>query len=224
MYTQKTLVTQSIKTLTRIICQVDDAELSKVPAHGPLILVSNHINFLDAPLVYSHLYPRKMTGYAKIETWDNPIIGKLFSIWEAIPVHRGEADTQAIRKGIEMLQQGWIVAIAPEGTRSGHGRLQKAHPGMVTLALHSGAPLLPLVLYGGELFRDNLRRLRRTPIKLRVGQQFSLDVPSGQPVNRAVREQMATEIMQQLAALMPAQYHGVYTAPTQPPLYLRFQD
>ena len=58
--------------------------------------------------------------------------------------------------------------IAPEGTRSGNGRLQRGLPGAVLLAMRSGAPLLPMAYYGGEKFRDNLRNLRRTDFHIQI--------------------------------------------------------
>jgi 1-acyl-sn-glycerol-3-phosphate acyltransferase len=103
-----------------------------------------------------------------------------------------------------------IVIISPEGTRSGHGRLQKAHLGVVLLALHSGAPLLPVVFYGGERYRDNLRRLRRTDFHIVAGKPFYLDA-GGVKVTRQVRRQMIDEVMCQMSALLPPAYRGVYS-------------
>ncbi|MEA2008767.1 MAG: 1-acyl-sn-glycerol-3-phosphate acyltransferase, partial [Chloroflexota bacterium] len=60
----------------------------------------NHINFLDAPIFYTHLCPRPLTGFVKSETWDSPYLGPLFTLWGAIPVRRGEADMNAIRRGV----------------------------------------------------------------------------------------------------------------------------
>ena len=128
----------------------------------------------------------------------------------------------ALRQALKALEAGHILAVAPEGTRSGHGRLQRGRPGVVFLALRSGAPLLPMVYYGGELFWDNLPRLRRTDFHIVVGQPFYLD-PGGVKVTRQVRQQMVDEIMYQMAALLPPAYRGVYSdlaAATE--AYLRF--
>ncbi len=128
----------------------------------------------------------------------------------AIPLHRGEADIAALRQALELLKAGYIFAIAPEGTRSGHGRLQQAHPGVVILALRSGAPLLPVVYYGAEYYRDNLRRLRRTDFHIVVGEPFHVDA-GGVRVTRQVRQQIVDEIMYQMATLLPPAYRGVYS-------------
>jgi len=205
-----TVVVTGIKRLSRVLCRVDDAQLSRVPACGPLILVPNHINFLEAPVLYTHLQPRRISALAKAETWNNPALRFLFNIAGGIPLRRGEADVQAIRRGLEFLEQGHILAVAPEGHRSGHGRLQRGRPGVVMMALRSGAPLLPVASYGGESFRSNVARLRRTPYHIVVGNPFYLDA-GGAKVTREVRQQMADEVMYQLAALLPPAYRGHYS-------------
>ncbi len=202
-------VTYTIKGLTRMMCRVEDSPLAKVPPKGPLILVCNHINFMDVPLVFSHLQPRPVTGFAKSETWDNPLLGSLFNLWGAIPIQRGEADLTALRAGLQALEQGKIVAITPEGTRSGHGHLQQGYPGVTYLALRSGAPLLPLVYYGQEALRGNLLRLRRTDFHIHIGLPFYI-APPQETLTRGVRQAMTDEIMYQLAALLPLEYRGVY--------------
>ncbi len=204
-------VTSSIKRLTRILCRIDAAQLVRVPERGPLIIVMNHVNFLEGPIVYTHLVPRQMTGFVKAENLEHPIFGPLLlGLWEGIPLRRDQADTTAFRQALEALKEGRIMAVAPEGTRSGDGRLQQGHPGIAFLALRSGAPVLPMVCHGGETFWDNLPRLRRTNFYIAVGQSFHLDA-RGVKVTRQVRQQMADEIMYQMAALLPPAYRGVYS-------------
>jgi 1-acyl-sn-glycerol-3-phosphate acyltransferase len=214
-------VTFAIRGLTSLLCQIEDAQLARVPPQGPLILAANHVNFLDAPLLYTHLQPRQVTGLAKAETWNNPIIGTLFTLWRGIPIRRGEADRQALRQAIQLLERGWIVAISPEGTRSGHGRLQRGHPGIVLLALHSGAPIQPVVYYGGENFKHNLARLHRTQVHIAVGRPFCVQIHE-EKVTRLLRQQITDEIMLQLAALLPPEYRGVYAGIEAAPRYLKF--
>ena len=202
-------VNRSIKGLTRLLCRVDGQTFDQVPLQGPLILVCNHINFIEVPLVFTHLQPRPVTGFVKAETWDSRWLGPLFTLWEGIPIQRDSADLAALRRGIEALEAGKILAISPEGTRSGHGRLQKGHPGVVTVALRSGAPLLPLVYYGNEVFHQNIRRLRRTKFHVKIGRPFHIET-NGLPITRHIRRQITDEIMYQLAALLPSEYRGVY--------------
>jgi 1-acyl-sn-glycerol-3-phosphate acyltransferase len=204
------VVVSVIKWLVRALCRVHDEQLDRVPPTGPLLIVTNHINFLEAPVFYTHLVPRPLTGLAKIENWSNPVFAPLMKLAEAIPVRRGEGDVAAFRASLKALSEGKIMAITPEGTRSGNGRLQKARAGAVLLALRSRVPLLPVAHYGGELFWRNLYRLRRTDFRMVVGNQFQI-VTNGEKVSSPVRQRIADEIMYQIAALLPPAYRGVYS-------------
>ena len=216
------LADRLICIVVRVLCKVDGEQVDKVPAHGPLILIANHVNFLEAPVLHCRLRPRQVIGLAKAEAWDNPLLGWLFDQWEAIPIRRGEPDIGALRQALGVLRGGGILVVAPEGTRSRHGRLQRGRSGVVTIALKSGAPLLPLAFHGGEAIGHNIRRLRRTPFHIIVGEPFHVEV-GGKRVSRDVRQRIADEIMYQLAALLPPAYRGEYAdldAATE--TYLRF--
>ncbi len=204
------IVTRTIKELTALLCNVDDAQLKRVPERGPLILAVNHVNFLDIPVIYTRLQPRPVTGLVKAETWENRWMAALFNLWGGIPIRRGEADRHALQKSLEALKRGCIVAIAPEGTRSGDGSLRPGRPGIALLALYSSAPVLPLVCFGGEQFRRNISHLRRTSFHIAVGNSFYVQDPGGR-INRLVRQQITDEIMYQLAQLLPPCYRGVYS-------------
>lgn len=203
------LVTSTIRSLSRILCRVDDSQLARVPDCGPLILVVNHVNFLEAPILYTHLQPRPVTGFAKAENWQNPLLRPLFDLWEGIPLHRGEADLTAIRRGLALVEGGGILAIAPEGTRSGHGCLLRGKPGVAIVALRTGAPVLPLACHGHEAFWRNLRRLRRTDFRVSVGVPFHLVAPARR-VTRRIRQRIVDEMMYQIAGLLPPRYRGEY--------------
>jgi 1-acyl-sn-glycerol-3-phosphate acyltransferase len=204
------VINPAIKLLTSIVCRIDASQLERIPDKGPLIVVSNHVNFLEAPILYTQLQPRPVTGFSKTESWDIWWMGKLFDLWGIIPIKRFTADTQAIRRGLEALQDGYLLAVAPEGTRSGNGVLQQAHPGVVLMALRSGAPLLPVAFPGAENFWSNFKRLRRTEFTIEVGQPFHIKT-NGEKPDRDTRARILEEIMYQIAAMLPEQYRGTYT-------------
>jgi 1-acyl-sn-glycerol-3-phosphate acyltransferase len=173
-------------------------------------------------LLYAHLHPRRIIGLAKVETWDNRFMGWLFDLFETIPIRRGEVDMEAVHRSLAVLADKNILAIAPEGTRSRNGKLLRGQPGVVTLALRAGVPVLPIVHWGVEKFGKNLKRLRRTDFHIRVGKPFYLD-SGGERVGGEVRQAMVNEIMFQMAALMPEEYRGEYADCNPPPQkYLRF--
>jgi len=192
-----------------MICIVD-GDFDKVPAIGPFLLAVNHINFMDAPLIASHLHNRPLTVLAKEETWDNPLLGALFTLWGAIPIKRGEVDRDAFSAALNALKDGKILAIAPEGTRSGTGLLKRGYPGIVVIAHKADVPIYPIAIYGGEDFWRNIRRIRRTRIHFAVGDPFFIRTDTG-ATTREGRQETVDEIMHQIAKLLPEEYHGYYT-------------
>ena len=229
------IVTPVVRFLLGLACKVDASELRKVPGRGPLIIVTNHINFLEVPLIMAHILPRDAIGIVKQETWNNPLLGALADVWEAIAIDREGTDLKAMRDALGVLERGAILIVAPEGTRSGDGRLRKGHGGVVQLALRSGAPILPIAHYGGEKFWQNAKAFKRTAFVFRVGTPYRLRVPAllgpadeqladgdaGLPdtpsrtlsVSRGVREEMTESVMNSLSLLLPPQYRGVYAEP-----------
>ena len=202
-------VTNAVKLATSLMCRIDAPNLQTFPKKGPYIAYSNHTGQIEVPLMYSHLQPRPVTGLAKIETWDGWFLRWVFNLWEAIPIRRGEADMNAMRLSLQALENDEILVIAPEGTRNKTGKLIKAQPGIITLALRSGAPLLPLAHWGGENYSKNIKSLKRTDFHIRVGKPFKLD-PGSQRITKEIRQKMVDEMMYRLAALLPEHYRGAY--------------
>lgn len=194
---------------TSILCRIDAPDIGKFPRKGPLIVISNHTGQLEVAVFWAQLAPRPITGWAKMEAWDNAFLNWLFNLWGLIPIHRGEADTSALRKALKALEQGYIFGIAPEGTRNKTGRLKQAYPGVVTLATRSNTPILPLVHWGGENFLWNLLRLKRTDFHIRMGKPFKLNLENVK-FTREIRQQITDEMMLRIAELMPPEYHGAY--------------
>jgi len=207
----KWIVTYGCKFGLHVVYRIDAREMKKIPMTGPLISFTNHSGLVEAPLLYCELAPReKVTGLSKIENFDKPFLNFVFKQWEIIAVRRGEADMEAMRACIDKLKAGYILGMAPEGTRNKTGSLQKAQGGIALLALHSGAPIIPVAHWGGINLKKNLKRLKRTPFDIRVGRLFRLDA-RGQRITREVRQEMADEMMYQLALLLPEEFRGAYS-------------
>jgi 1-acyl-sn-glycerol-3-phosphate acyltransferase len=218
------IIATGLRLGLEILCKIEKKELGKVPDKGPLIIISNHTGMVEVPLIFSELLPRPVTGLAKIESWDNWFFKYMFDLFHIIPIKRGEADVEAIHRILKVLDAGYILGMSPEGTRNRTGALRKAQPGVVILALKSKSPLIPIAHWGGENFRINLKRFRRTEFHIRCGRIFYLDA-RGEKITREIRQQMVDEMMYQLAMLLPPQYRGAYSdlenATTK---YLRFVD
>ncbi|MFH2040049.1 MAG: lysophospholipid acyltransferase family protein [Chloroflexota bacterium] len=203
-------VIQIIKLGLGISCRIDSRDLERIPQKGSLIVYSNHTGSIEIPLIFVLLQPRPVTGIAKIETWDNAFMAWLFNLWEIIPIRRGEADMDAMRKALDSLRDGKILGMSPEGTRNKTGKLLPGHPGIVMLAIRSGAPLIPLAHWGGENFKSNVQKFQRTIFHVRVGNPFVIRTDEGK-LNKKTRQVIVDELMYQLAALLPDEYRGEYS-------------
>jgi len=181
-----------------------------IPATGPVIVVINHITAFDPVMVWMFV-PRIVVPLVKVEAYSLPVLGWLMRIGGSIPVQRGEADTSAIKSALRVLRAGECILLAPEGTRSRTGQLQPAKDGATMLALRSDALILPVGVTGTEHFESCWRRLKRGQVTITFGPPFKLAAPPGE--HRLAREEMAeltTQMMRQIAQLLPPEYRGVY--------------
>lgn len=203
------LLNAFLRALIRMLTKVEIEGMKNMPLEGPLILMVNHINFIDAPLACG-LMARRVIPMAKVELFRIPIFRLIAGLYGAFPVRRGKVDRSALYHSLEVLEAGQALLIAPEGTRSHHGELQKARRGIAYIALRTGVPILPVAIWGQERFFSNLKRLRRTQVHIRVGKPFRF-VSGGGKMGRDKLRAMTGEAMYQLAALLPSEYRGVYS-------------
>ena len=184
--------------------------LSNLPKTGPAILVSNHFNLGDPP-VLTYVLPRRIVWMAKQELFDTPVVGWLFRAFGLIPVRRFEGDLKALRKAQNVLKRGHVLGMFPEGHRSDGKGLLVAEPGTAFIALRTGAPIVPVAIWGTEdkLFWGNVKRFRRNHIHLKAGPAFTLPPLPRENRDEALK-QYTDEIMCRIAAMMPEKYHGVY--------------
>jgi 1-acyl-sn-glycerol-3-phosphate acyltransferase len=146
---------------------------------------------------------------SKTENFSIPVFGWVFKLYGAIPVRRGEADRAALKAALEVLKSETMLLIAPEGTRSPNLALQKPLDGLAYIAYRSRASIVPIAITGTPAFSQCIKRVRRTPVNLKVGKAFIFrsDTPR---LDRKAMPEMTNEAMYQLAALLPAEHRGLY--------------
>ncbi|MDW8327357.1 MAG: lysophospholipid acyltransferase family protein [Anaerolineales bacterium] len=181
--------------------------LENIPASGPFLVVVNHLGIADPPLVFINVQ-RQMVVFAADKWKKVPGIRQLLEAAGVIWVARGEADLSAIKAALAVLKSGRPLGMAPEGTRSRTHALQRGKTGAAYLADRTGVPIVPIGISGSERLAENLRRLRRTPVRLVVGKPFYLP-PNGR-ASGDLLEAYTTQIMCRIAALLPPEYRGVY--------------
>ena len=208
MFTRR-LLNFALRIAFKSLLNLEVMGLENVPLEGPLILMINHTSLLD-PAMAGGVMPREVVAMSKIENFRDPILGIIVRLYGAFPVRRGEMDLRALRQSLEVLRNGEVLLMAPEGTRSKECRLQPGHDGMTFMARRANAPVLPMAIAGVKDFGSNLKRLRRTDVKVVIGKPFRFQL-SGKKVRRDVLHQMTEESMYQLAAILPPEYRGVYS-------------
>jgi len=197
--------------ILRIIARIDEQAVDRIPTSGGCLVVSNHLGRLDAMLAM--ILPDRddiiiMVAEKYREYWFwRWMVRKLDVLW----IDRHNPDFRAMREIQRRLKAGMIAAIAPEGTRSATAQLQPGKPGAAYLASKTGVPIIPMAIVGTEdkkVYR-RLRRLRRLDITIRAGDPFLLP-PLPHQNRDEFLQQYTDEMMCQIAALLPAQYRGVY--------------
>jgi len=140
---------------------------------GGTIVAANHRSFLD-PFVIGSCLPwgKPMNYVAKVELFEKRWQGYLLCRIGAFPIRRGEADEMAIETADTVLARGGTICIFPEGTRHRKGSLGTPKRGVGRLALHSGAPVLPVAVSGTENVRRGWR-IRPRKVRIRVGRPMS---------------------------------------------------
>lgn len=182
--------------------------LENYPRRGPALVVINHLGDPDAVLELAAL-PDFPEVIGKIELRDIPVLRLVMDMLGVIWVHRGQPDRGAISAALEAFRQGRRVIIAPEGRESVSGGLEVGTKGAAFLAIRAGVPVVPVTITGSEFRRieNNLKKLRRTPVTLKVGKPFVLPQPARS--QEALREGTRL-IMEALARQLPPEYRGVY--------------
>ena len=144
-----------------------------VPKDGPVLMVSNHVSYLD-PCMIGDASPRRVVFMGKAELFKNPILNWLLRGVYGIPVKRGEPDTAAFRAVLARLKEGRLVCIFPEGTRSPNGELQEAEAGAGVFATRTGCPVVPVFVRGTNVALDRKGRFHRTRVSMSMGKPFIL--------------------------------------------------
>lgn len=191
----------------------------KMPSTGPVILASNHLAVIDSFVLPIRL-PRKVRFIAKDEYFNGRgLTGKLkagfFRAVGAIPVDRsgGKQSEAALRTSLQILQEGGVFGIYPEGTRSPDGRLYRGKTGVARLALDSGALVVPVAMIGTDKAQP-LGRVIPKPVRVGmvIGEPMDFSRYQGMGHDRFILRSVTDEIMYALMSLSGQEYVDMYAA------------
>jgi len=180
---------------------------------GPAILAANHRSFMDSVFL-ALVVDRPVTFLAKAEYFDRRRTAWIFRSTGQIPLRRGspKGARQAMAAACEVLDQGGVVGIYPEGTRSRDGRLHRGNLGPARLAATSGAPIVPVGLVGTDKVQEPDKRLPRVGqrVTLRFGSPVRLE-PTAAGDHAELRH--ATDrLMSDIAGLCGQDYDDHYAS------------
>lgn len=134
-----------------------------IPERGGALVVCNH-RFAKDPVVLAHAFSRRQLYFmSKAEWFENRPLGLLLGALGAFPVNRGEGDFGAIDHAVELVKEGHLLGIFPEGTRNRTGGPMKPKSGAAFIARQTGADVLPCALVFGD------RQGFRSRITVKIG-------------------------------------------------------
>lgn len=186
--------------LYRVRCR----DSARVPGCGAAIIAPNHFSAMDH--FFCGIYLRRRVRFmAKSQLFT----GALAAVIEhagAFPVRRGQRDEQAIETALCILRNGGVIVIYPEGGRSRGSQIgEQARPGVGRLALESGAPVVPVAIYGSQRVRG-WKRLRFPHVSVAYGQPVRYEQIGG--CTREQQQEVADEILGRVREL-----YGTLSAP-----------
>lgn len=199
------LAVATLYPLSLLMFRRDWRNIERVPAHGPVIAVMNHVSVMDPVVMATMLWdtgrvPRFMI---KSSLFTKPVVGWVFRTGEQIPVARGTGDARAsVDAARKALKDGELVAIYPEGTttRDPQGWPMQARTGIARLALDNpGVPVIPIGQWGLRVKAAG--RVRRAPrlgrirVAASVGRPVELDDLRDRPMTLDALRQATQRIM-----------------------------
>ncbi len=202
--------------LLRLLIRFRIEGLEHVPRIGPAIVVANHLHNADPVLILA-AFTRPVLFMAKKELFAVPVIRWFVRQSGAFPVDRGRPDRRALRHAEQLLHEGMLVGIFPEGTRSITSELQLPHPGVGLLIRRNPlVPVLPVAIWGTEVLpfngakgRKPLRGWPRVTVRIGAPMTVMLQTPDGRERSP---EEIADDVMLAIAQLLPENYRGLYRA------------
>ena len=168
----------------------------RIPSNGAVILASNHASYLDPPLIGSAA-SREIFYLARESLFRFPVVGRFLRSVNALPVDRKGRSPKGLKAILDCLAAGGAVLLFPEGTRTKDGAMQTAQPGVGLAAVRSGAPVVPVRLYGAyKAWNRKMRFPRPHPITVVFGMPLRF---ASNPRTREAYAAASQQIMEAIA-------------------------
>ena len=176
------------------------------PAHGPLIVVGNHIAMMEVVLMVVNA-PWQMELLGADDIHPPPLMNAISQFYGYIPIDRGQVRRSALEQALDVLRQGGIIGIFPEGGIWDPG-VKPAKPGIAWLSAHGAAPILPIGFGGLQGALKATLSLKRPPLAMVVGELLPpVELQPGVP-RKIAYEQASRRVMDVVEALVPPEFRS----------------
>lgn len=175
--------------------------VENMPEEGSVILAANHTSFLDPPLV--GIASKRAVWYlARRTLLEWPLLGPVFPSLNVIPVDRDGNDRSALKAIVRLLREGEGVVLFPEGTRSPDGTLQQGKPGIGMIVSKSGAPVVPVRVFGAhEAFPKNAKLPHPVQIDVVFGKPLFFSDADTSEASRENYQRLSDRVMDAIRAI-----------------------
>jgi len=160
--------------------------VGRIPRTGPILFVSNHQSFMDLAAIGASSGVRHFYALARLSLFDSRTFCWLFAPYNTVALARGESDIKAMRRGIELLDQGQALLLYPEGTRNTDGPVAPFRPGMMLIVKRSRPLVVPVAVEGTGAAWPRDKAMPR-PFG-RIGIEFGEPIPAQQLLDMGTDE------------------------------------
>ena len=144
------------------------------PRRGGMFLI-NHQSYLD-PVLVAVLMNRPICYLARDSLFRIPVLGWFLRRTQVIPISRESVRAGSIREALERLEQGYLVGIFPEGTRSSGDTVKTFRPGFLALVRRTGQPVYPVAIAGADrVLPRGAWFIRPRPVRIVYGPALTVD-------------------------------------------------
>lgn len=173
-----------------------------IPKKEAFIIVSNHMSYYDPPLIWAISYPRIVNFMAKEQFFKIPGVGLLLRSLKAFPIKTEKINKKALSRAMQVIKQGGVVGVFPEGTRIKGNKKPQIFHGASFLALKTTAPVLPVGVIGTDkVVPEGARIPRAAPVSIRFGKPINFDSK-----NKIDLRSISNKIMQEINGLKEKGY------------------
>ena len=209
-----------LKPILRAFYGIRIEGLKNVPKKGPAIIAANHLSFLDSFFIPLSVDRRKVTYLAKADYFKSWKTAWFFKMAGQIPIDRqgGEKSERALNTALQVLKEGKLLGIYPEGTRSPNDKLHRGRTGVARLALAAHVPIVPCGLIGTlDVMPPDAKLPKlfgRPKVLIRFGKPLDLTRFAGQERDRFVLRSITDELMYEIMMLSGQGYVDEYASRT----------